>query len=53
MIDGRQHDGDSGHSSDSESIVVGLLLMMRDTWHLGFTCFGGPAVHFKIVRLSK
>lgn len=23
---------------------------VRETWYLGFTSFGGPPVHFKIVR---
>ena len=23
---------------------------IRETWYLGFTSFGGPPVHFKIVR---
>lgn len=23
--------------------------MLRKNWYLGFTCFGGPAVHFQIV----
>lgn len=23
--------------------------MVRENWHLGFTSFGGPPVHFKIV----
>lgn len=26
-----------------------LWHMFRYNWHLGFTSFGGPAVHFKIV----
>jgi hypothetical protein len=25
---------------------------IRHTWYLGFTSFGGPPVHFKIVRLA-
>ena len=27
-----------------------LQEMLRTNWHLGLTCFGGPAVHFQIVR---
>ena len=32
--------------------VLGAHLwhMFRYTWHLGFTAFGGPPMHFKIVR---
>src|SRR5947208_147101 len=26
-----------------------FLEMLRYNWYLGFTCFGGPAVHFQIV----
>ena len=25
---------------------------IRQNWYLGFTSFGGPPVHFKIVRLA-
>ena len=24
--------------------------VVNEDWYLGFTCFGGPAVHFQIVR---
>lgn len=27
----------------------GLGEMLRNNWYLGFTAFGGPAVHFQIV----
>ena len=26
----------------------GLIEVFRETWHLGFTSFGGPPVHFQI-----
>jgi len=26
---------------------------LSENWSLGFTSFGGPPVHFKIVRLAK
>lgn len=29
--------------------IGGLGEMLRQNWHLGFTAFGGPAVHFQIV----
>lgn len=29
--------------------IGGLSEMLRQNWHLGFTAFGGPAVHFQIV----
>ena len=32
-------------------ILENLGNTLRETWHLGFTAFGGPPVHFKIVRL--
>lgn len=33
--------------------VVHARSILRVNWHLGFTAFGGPPVHFKIVsRIS-
>lgn len=33
--------------------VVHTRSILRVNWHLGFTAFGGPPVHFKIVsRIS-
>lgn len=29
--------------------IGGLGEMLRHNWYLGFTAFGGPAVHFQIV----
>lgn len=29
--------------------IGGLGEMLRQNWYLGFTAFGGPAVHFQIV----
>ena len=31
----------------------GLGDMLRWNWHLGLTSFGGPAVHFQIVRFPQ
>lgn len=32
-------------------IAQGAANTLRETWHLGFTAFGGPPVHFKIVSI--
>ncbi|KAK3945430.1 chromate transporter [Diplogelasinospora grovesii] len=38
------------HSSSSSSTLSPRLWQttVTENWHLGFTCFGGPPVHFKI-----
>jgi len=35
----------------SSSFPSKLREMLARSWYLGFTCFGGPPVHFQIVRL--
>lgn len=37
-------------SNRRHSINHDLLDMLKHNWHLGITSFGGPAVHFQIVR---
>lgn len=32
--------------------IVQAWPTIRNNWHLGVTAFGGPPVHFKIVRKS-
>jgi hypothetical protein len=40
-----------GWDSVSEwNVTLRLWNTVRHTWYLGFTSFGGPPVHFKIVR---
>lgn len=34
------------------SNVEGLRNTVKENWYLGFTSFGGPPVHFKIVSLG-
>lgn len=33
--------------------IGGLGEMLRHNWYLGFTAFGGPAVHFQIVSTHR
>lgn len=35
-----------------ERNVDGLRNTVKENWYLGFTSFGGPPVHFKIVSVS-
>lgn len=39
----------SSHNADPSKLVHHLQEMLRYNWFLGFTSFGGPAVHFQIV----
>lgn len=34
---------------DPSKVAGPVREMLRRNWYLGFTCFGGPAVHFQIV----
>lgn len=36
---------------DSPKLGVHTREMIKHNWFLGFTCFGGPAVHFQIVGI--
>lgn len=38
----------SRQNTDQSSLIHRLLDVTRRTWHLGFTAFGGPPVHFQI-----
>lgn len=40
-------------SLDGESLGRKMWVTAKDNWHLGVTSFGGPPVHFKIVRERK
>ncbi len=43
----------SAHLEHLSSKLGGPLReMLQTNWHLGLTSFGGPAVHFQIVRRS-
>lgn len=37
------------NSNRDETIFHGILDVIKTQWHLGFTAFGGPPVHFQIV----
>jgi hypothetical protein len=32
--------------------LIQAWLVVSNNWHLGMTAFGGPPVHFKIVRIK-
>jgi len=36
-------------SQNDNNIFQGILGVIKTQWHLGFTAFGGPPVHFQIV----
>ena len=41
------------HHRDDDHIKLGVHTreMIQHNWFLGFTCFGGPAVHFQIASI--
>ncbi|PGH17146.1 hypothetical protein AJ79_01284 [Helicocarpus griseus UAMH5409] len=46
----RSYDRDTRapYEANNEKLVYRLLDVIQRTWHLGFTAFGGPPVHFRI-----
>jgi len=40
------------HTADQSKLVHRIQEMLRYNWFLGFTSFGGPAVHFQIVSIN-
>ncbi|KAL4816106.1 chromate transporter-domain-containing protein [Aspergillus spinulosporus] len=44
----RRHAGAAGPARAEEPLFSRLREVVRYTWYLGFTSFGGPAVHFQI-----
>lgn len=44
------HDQRNAHQANDSKLGLRLLDVFLRTWDLGFTAFGGPPVHFHIIR---
>jgi hypothetical protein len=44
----RSHEGATDPARVEEPLFGRLIEVVRHTWYLGFTSFGGPPVHFQI-----
>lgn len=38
----------AAYEANNEKLLLRFQDVLVRTWHLGFTCFGGPPVHFGI-----
>ncbi|EEH42864.1 uncharacterized protein PADG_07684 [Paracoccidioides brasiliensis Pb18] len=44
----QSHDTRAPYEANNEKLLNRFLDVIQRTWHLGFTAFGGPPVHFRI-----